>query len=71
MLNKAQRVPSLIYVFKTDLRWDCEHFLAVTKNTTFQTILARYHFCQLTHVFQKTTENFSVPELISLALVLF
>ena len=28
---------------------------------------ARCHFCQLTPVFQKTTENFSVPELISLA----
>ena len=31
---------------------------------------ARCHFCQLTPVFHKTTENFSVPELISLALVL-
>jgi len=27
-----------------------------------------YHFSQLTPVFQRTTENFSFPELISLAL---
>jgi len=32
---------------------------------------ARGHFSQLTPVFQKTTENLSFPELISLALASF
>ena len=32
---------------------------------------ARCHLSQLTSVFQKTTENFSFLELISLALILF
>jgi len=59
----------LRWVF-AEYSWSSAIYCNVYKSTSCHHPVIMQH-SQLTPVFQKTTENFSFPELISLALVLF